>query len=88
MVGGLVGCQTEAALLADKLRADLDEMREASSRFPARLRTFFEEWDDPLISGIRWVEELVEIAGGLLHLSRSSPARSSPKTASSIRLWW
>ena len=32
--------------------------------FPARLRVFFEEWDDPLISGIRWVEELVEIAGG------------------------
>ena len=29
-----------------------------------RLRVFFEEWDDPLISGIRWVEELVEIAGG------------------------
>jgi iron complex transport system substrate-binding protein len=34
------------------------------SAYPSRLRTFFEEWDDPLISGIRWVEELVEIAGG------------------------
>ena len=32
--------------------------------FRDRLRAFFEEWDDPLISGIRWVEELVEIAGG------------------------
>ena len=33
-------------------------------RLPRRPRVFFEEWDDPLISGIRWVEELVEIAGG------------------------
>ena len=29
-----------------------------------RPRTFFEEWDDPLISGIRWVSELIELAGG------------------------
>jgi iron complex transport system substrate-binding protein len=64
MLGGLVGCQLEAEQLADRLVADLDRIREAASRFRARLRVFFEEWDEPLISGIRWVEELVEIAGG------------------------
>jgi iron complex transport system substrate-binding protein len=64
MLGGLVGCQAQAEALADGFERDLDRMREASSRFPARLRCFFEEWDDPLISGIHWVEELVEIAGG------------------------
>jgi iron complex transport system substrate-binding protein len=64
MLGGLVGCQAAAEQLADRLAADLDRIREAASRFPERLRVFFEEWDDPLISGIRWVEELVEIAGG------------------------
>src|SRR5713101_7774364 len=64
MVGGLVGAQAAAEQLADRLEADLDRIRESASRFPMRLRTFFEEWDDPLISGIRWVEELVEIAGG------------------------
>ena len=64
MVGGLVGCQREAEQLADRLAADLDAIRRAAARLPARLRVFFEEWDDPLISGIRWVEELVEIAGG------------------------
>ena len=64
MLGGLVGCQAEAIALADRLSADLDRIRESAARFPRRLRTFFEEWDDPLISGIRWVEELVEIAGG------------------------
>ena len=45
-------------------RDELDGMRAASAQFPIRPRVFFEEWDDPLISGIRWVEELVTIAGG------------------------
>ena len=64
MLGGLVGCQPAAERLADRLTTDLDRIRDAASRFPERLRVFFEEWDQPLISGIRWVEELVEIAGG------------------------
>src|SRR5712691_6776251 len=64
MLGGLVGCQQEAERLADRLEMNLDRIRESASRFPGRPRVFFEEWDDPLISGIRWVEELVEIAGG------------------------
>src|SRR5439155_12835621 len=52
MLGGLVGCQAEAARLADGLAADLDRIRESAARFPRRLRAFFEEWDEPLISGI------------------------------------
>src|SRR6266480_4533896 len=64
MLGGLVGCQGEAEALAGRLADGLEEIRTAASRFPVRPRTFFEEWDQPLISGIRWVEELVEIAGG------------------------
>jgi len=64
MLGGLVGCQTEAERLAETLARDLDRIRESAARFPSRLKVFFEEWDQPLISGIRWVEELVAIAGG------------------------
>jgi iron complex transport system substrate-binding protein len=64
MVGGLVGCQAEAEALADRLSAGLEDIRSAASTLDKRPRVFFEEWDDPLISGIRWVEELVEIAGG------------------------
>src|SRR5947207_2792377 len=64
MLGGLVGCQPDAEALADRLSAGLDRIRESASRLAHRPRVFFEEWDDPLISGIRWVEELVEIAGG------------------------
>ena len=75
MLGGLVGCQDEAARLADRLAAGLVPIQQSAARFPRRLRAFFEEWDDPLISGIRWVEELVEIAGAApifpeLHASR------------------
>ena len=64
MLGGLVGCQAQAEDLAIRLERDLDRIRTAASSFKAHPRVFFEEWDDPLISGIRWVEELVEIAGG------------------------
>ena len=64
MLGGLVGCQAKAERLADQLEAGLDGIREAAACLPKRPRVFFEEWDEPLISGIRWVEELVEVAGG------------------------
>jgi len=64
MLGGLVGCQVQAEALADRLEHGLDRIRDAASAFIRRPRVFFEEWDDPLISGIRWVEELVSIAGG------------------------
>jgi iron complex transport system substrate-binding protein len=64
MLGGLVGCQAEAEALANRLADGLETIRESAARFTHRPRVFFEEWDDPLISGIRWVEELVAIAGG------------------------
>lgn len=64
MVGGLVGCQARAEALADRLSSGLDDVRRAAATLPVRPRTFFEEWDQPLISGIRWVEELVRVAGG------------------------
>jgi iron complex transport system substrate-binding protein len=64
MVGGLVGCSDKAEALATRLEADLNRLRGSAAEFAARPRVFFEEWDDPLISGIQWVEELIEIAGG------------------------
>jgi iron complex transport system substrate-binding protein len=64
MLGGLIGRAESAEALASKLEADLDRIRERAAGFARRPRVYFEEWDDPLISGIQWVEELVEIAGG------------------------
>jgi iron complex transport system substrate-binding protein len=63
-LAGVIGCQDKGEALAVSLEAGLDGIRESASRFPRRPRTFFEEWDEPLISGIQWVEELVAIAGG------------------------
>lgn len=64
VLGGIVGAADAAARLAGDLESGLERIRASASRFPRRPRVYFEEWDDPLISGIQWVEELVEIAGG------------------------
>ena len=64
MLGGIVGRADRAEQLASQLGAGLDRIREQSRELPRRPRVYFEEWDGPLISGIEWVEELVEIAGG------------------------
>jgi iron complex transport system substrate-binding protein len=64
ILGGLVGRQARAEALADELEAGLEAIRQSAARFPHRPRVFFEEWDEPLISGIRWVDELIEVAGG------------------------
>ena len=64
VLGGIVGVPGKAAALVAELERGLQAIRESAVRFPRRPTVYFEEWDDPLISGIRWVEELVEIAGG------------------------
>ena len=64
MLGGLVGLAERAEAYADELERGLAAMRTAGASLPHRPRVYFEEWDGPLISGIQWVEELVEIAGG------------------------
>ena len=64
MLGGLIGCSAKAEALAARLEAGLGEIRVSAARFSRRPRVYFEEWYDPLISGIQWVEELVDIAGG------------------------
>ena len=64
ILGGLVGLADRGEQLASKLEAGLEAIRASAGRFTRRPRVFFEEWDDPLISGIRWVEELVAVAGG------------------------
>lgn len=63
-LGGIIGQQRKTEEYVDRLRAGLDEARDASAALPVRPRIYFEEWDDPHISGIRWVSELIAIAGG------------------------
>lgn len=63
-VGRVVGNEGGASRLVDQLVEGLEAIRKSASRFPYRPRVYFEEWFDPLISGICWVDELIEIAGG------------------------
>ena len=62
-IGALVGALVEAEALAQSYEARLNEVA-ASVRGRRKPKVYFEEWDDPLISGIGWVSELIEIAGG------------------------
>jgi iron complex transport system substrate-binding protein len=63
-LGGMIGTPAKACALASEFEKGLELAREAARRLPFRPRVYFEEWDDPMISGIRWVSELIEIAGG------------------------
>ena len=63
-LGGLIGEQQKAAELADELEQGLEQVRLEAATADRRPKVYFEEWDDPLFSGIRWVSELVGIAGG------------------------
>ncbi len=64
LVGGALGCEARARELVRDLRDEVRQVREYSSVWPDRPRVYFEEWPDPLIAGIRWVSELIEMAGG------------------------
>lgn len=64
MLGGMVGCQAKAEALAAELERNLERIRAHAATFTRRPKVYFEEWDDPLIVGSRWVSELVDIAGG------------------------
>jgi iron complex transport system substrate-binding protein len=77
MLASLVGVPEKGAALVERLEGGLREVSEAAKGFARRPRVYFEEWDEPMISGIRWVSELVEIAGGediFSELSRSQAA--------------
>jgi iron complex transport system substrate-binding protein len=63
-VAAMVGCAERGLELLDGMRDRLARIEAAGRALPRRPRVFFEEWDEPLISGIRWVSELVAIAGG------------------------
>ncbi|TGK03055.1 cobalamin-binding protein [Leptospira langatensis] len=62
MVGGLIGKSTEVIRLVESYRKRLEEIRSRSSSKP-KIRIFFQEWDQPIITGIRWVSELLGVLG-------------------------
>jgi iron complex transport system substrate-binding protein len=63
-LAAIVGASDRGEKLVAELTAGLDAIRLSAGRFRARPRVYFEEWDEPMISGIRWVSELIGVAGG------------------------
>jgi iron complex transport system substrate-binding protein len=75
-VGALVACSARADQLADQLARRIANI--SSFGRTSRPKVYFEEWDEPMIAGIGWVSELIEIAGGIdpfVHLRREQAAK-------------
>jgi iron complex transport system substrate-binding protein len=64
-LGALVGAADRADRLARELAATVEIAQKRAAELRSRPRVYFEEWDDPMISGIGWVSELIEAAGGV-----------------------
>jgi iron complex transport system substrate-binding protein len=86
-LGALVDAGDKAEALAQSLARRLDAARERAARLERRPRVYFEEWDEPMISGIGWVSELVEAAGGddvFRHLAPCKAAKDRIVTAGQV----
>ena len=64
MISRILDRQTAGDQLIAGYRTELERIAASAQEFPCRPRVFFEEWNEPIISGIQWVEELIQIAGG------------------------
>ncbi len=64
LVAGVVGAQAAAERWIDDCLNEHDRIRARAAAWPRRPRVYFEEWDDPMISAIQWVSELIAVAGG------------------------
>ena len=63
-LGAMVGAHEKAEAYAQRAEQHLADVRAAAARLPRRPKVYFEEWDEPIITGIRWVAEIIGIAGG------------------------
>ena len=80
-LGALVGAADKAYALARTFETRIKQSRERAGALPRKPRVYFEEWDDPMISGIGWVSELIEAAGGIDAFKNLRVSRA-PRTAS------
>lgn len=64
LMSRMVNRQEQGKILIAAYQSDLEKIARAADAFRWRPRVFFEEWNEPLISGIEWVDELIELAGG------------------------
>src|SRR2546430_2817838 len=87
MLSSMVGATDRGQKLVDGLQRNIDAVHAAAQRLPRQPRVYFEEWDEPMISGIRWVSELIGVAGGIdifSDLSRSQAATGRIVTSDAV----
>lgn len=65
LLGAMTGKTDAAEQLITGLQQQMEDIRKQAAQYSKRPRVYFEEWDEPQISGIRWVSELIELAGGI-----------------------
>ena len=65
MLGALIGRSEGAQQLVDEMSTEMEDIRQAGKGLAKHPRVYFEEWHEPLITGIAWVGELIELAGGI-----------------------
>lgn len=63
-VAAMVGAAEKGLQLIAEIQAQVEDTRAEASQWPVRPKVYFEEWDEPPISAIQWVSELIGIAGG------------------------
>ena len=86
-LGALIGASQKADELAHSLEQRLAQARQRAARLPRQPRVYFEEWDEPMISGIGWGSELIEATGGIdvfQHLSWQKSARDRIVNAEAV----
>jgi len=84
MLGAMVDASERAEELVGALEAGLAEARTRADNLKKRPRVFFEEWDDPLISGIAWVSELVGGIDIFANLRNQGAAKDRVVTAEEV----
>lgn len=65
MIGSLVGRGSDTENLINGWKSKLARIQSESEKSLLKPKVFFQEWDDPIISSIHWVSELISVAGGI-----------------------
>jgi iron complex transport system substrate-binding protein len=80
-IGALVGAKERAEVLIGSYIQRIEAAQSRAAQRKTRPRVYFEEWDDPMICGIRWVSELIEVAGGIdIFSDRSQGGHAKERT--------
>ena len=77
LLGAMVGVEGRGIALADRLDSNVQAARQRGGIQHRKPRVYFEEWDEPMISGIGWVSELIEAAGGIDVFADRAQGRSA-----------